>query len=978
MSFTRQFNFFEKDEVKETPSILQRSGSLVHSRGRGLIFVADNEGFIHMIDRSFSVRSWLAFEIGRVTHMKHMKYQNILVTIGEDDTPSSSPVIKIWDLDKSDKNKQDPLCVKTTKVSQGSNPFPVSKFAVLESMSQIAIGLANGQVILIRGDISRDRYTKQKVIHECPEPITGLEFREEGKTVILFIVTTNQIVSCNTTSKEIKQVLDEHGASLGCSTLSEPENDLIVGRDEAIYFYGPEGRGPCFAYEGTKISINWFKNYIIIVSPAREQPSTTGIGNIYSSATTALSELNQVTIFDVNNKFSAFSASFSSGVRAVICEWDGVFVLSGDGKLFRLEEKDTPTKLEILFKQNLYMLAIGLARSQKYDESSIAEIYKKYGDHLYSKTDYDGAMSQYLKTIGKLEPSYVIRKFLDAQRIHNLTSYLQELHTTGLATADHTTLLLNCYTKLKDVAKLDEFIKTDDELRFDVDTAIRVCRQAGYYEHACYLAEKFEEHDTYLKIQIEDVKDYLKALHYIRTCNHLEADKQLKKYGRTLLDQIPDETTSLLIDLCTGQHNVDSSMPPSPAPNTASQGFTLASINGPFKRSNTGGHTKQSSRSRSLSATKLTTYNPPSPSGFVSIFVGHPSQLITFFESVCEKRWNKKIVPSPIESRDSIGKLIVNGKSVPADPSVKLDREEEEKKSVWNTLLELYLIDHLSALSNEVDEIQKQERRAKALVLLKDPEISYDMDHAFVLCQLSSFDDGIVYLYERMQMYSEILQFWMDRDEIGKVLESLRKFGPLHPALYPQTLTYFASSPASLLTNATELMQVLDHIDRENLLSPLQVVQALSRNSVATVGVVKEYISRRIETEKKQCEDDAKLIQSYRAETEKKRKEIEDLQSNARIFQMTKCSSCGGGLDLPAVHYLCRHSFHQRCLNEYEKDCPKCAIDNRMVLEIKRSQEENADKHELFLAQLEDADDGFEVVADYFSRNTMSFTKLVE
>lgn len=63
------------------------------------------------------------------------------------------------------------------------------------------------------------------------------------------------------------------------------------------------------------------------------------------------------------------------------------------------------------------------------------------------------------RTIGKLEPSYVIRKFLDAQRIHNLTAYLQTLHRQSLANADHTTLLLNCYTKLKDSSKLEEFIK---------------------------------------------------------------------------------------------------------------------------------------------------------------------------------------------------------------------------------------------------------------------------------------------------------------------------------------------------------------------------------------------------------------------------------------------------------------------------------------------------------------------------------------
>jgi hypothetical protein len=121
---------------------------------------------------------------------------------------------------------------------------------------------------------------------------------------------------------------------------------------------------------------------------------------------------------------------------------------------------------------------------------------------------------------------------LDAQRIHNLVTYLQELHSLGLANADHTTLLLNTYTKLKDVARLDSFIKTEsrrksihpdgsredltDELPFDLDTAIRVCRQAGYFEHAGYLAKKYERHEDYLRIQIEDARNFKDALYYLR------------------------------------------------------------------------------------------------------------------------------------------------------------------------------------------------------------------------------------------------------------------------------------------------------------------------------------------------------------------------------------------------------------------------------------------------------------------------------
>ena len=115
-------------------------------------------------------------------------------------------------------------------------------------------------------------------------------------------------------------------------------------------------------------------------------------------------------------------------------------------------------------------------------------------------------------------------QFLDSQRIHNLVTYLQELHSLGVANSDHTTLLLNTYTKLKDVNRLDQFIKTEskrdsadpDELPFDLDTAIRVCRQAGYFEHASYLAKKYERHEDYLRIQIEDAGNVKDALGYLR------------------------------------------------------------------------------------------------------------------------------------------------------------------------------------------------------------------------------------------------------------------------------------------------------------------------------------------------------------------------------------------------------------------------------------------------------------------------------
>ncbi|KAI9491576.1 hypothetical protein BDB00DRAFT_766754 [Zychaea mexicana] len=768
-------------------------------------------------------------------------------------------------------------------------------------MSQLAVGLTSGVVIHVRGDLSKDRTVKQKVIFEGEEPITGLGFREQTKSTILFIVTTGSIMSYNTTAnKPTVTTLDEQGCDLGCAVMSDVQ-EMVVGRDEAIYFYDSTGRGPCFAYDTPKSSLTWFKaNYLVIVSPPvtttthLSSPARSALS--FSPKRSAMNELTKVTIFDTANKFIAYVGTFVGGIRGVFCEWNSVWIVGMDGKVHHLDEKDTPTKLEILFKLNLYVLAINLAHMQKYDDASIAEIFKKYGDHLYSKGDYDGAIEQYVRTIGQLEPSYVIRKFLDAQRIYNLTNYLQELHSQGLANADHTTLLLNCYTKLKDVSRLDQFIKNDSDLNFDLETAISVCRQAGYYEHAVYLAEKFLEHDLYLDIVIEDIRDYDAALTYIRKLTPHEADKSLQKYSKTLLTYLPEQTTQLLIDLCTGALTItninggsaerEDALSPTPSAknNTTLQTLSILPFAGPSNdaasiQSGSSGHnggtgTPNGMGDSSRKQRKGLSYTPPSARIFMPAFVERPDCLVMLLERVYEKRWGYS--------------------------AEKLTAAKEERRTIWNTLLELYLMD------------EHPEFRVKALALLKDDSVEYDTNQALVLCQLKQFDEGIVYLYEKTGMYTDILRFWMDKEETDRVIESVRKYGPKDSSLYPMVLTYFSSNPEILSKSTPELLSVINHIDSQDLLPPIQVVQALSQSNVATIGLIKRYIGKKIEHEREELKQNEELITSYREETEKRRNEIEELQTSARIFQVQKCSGCDGMLDLPAIHFLCRHSYHQR------------------------------------------------------------------
>jgi len=57
-------------------------------------------------------------------------------------------------------------------------------------------------------------------------------------------------------------------------------------------------------------------------------------------------------------------------------------------------------------------MAVNLAKNQNLDEEGLVDIFTQYGDHLYSKGDFDSAITQYIRTIGHLEPSYIIRKVM--------------------------------------------------------------------------------------------------------------------------------------------------------------------------------------------------------------------------------------------------------------------------------------------------------------------------------------------------------------------------------------------------------------------------------------------------------------------------------------------------------------------------------------------------------------------------------------
>ena len=63
---------------------------------------------------------------------------------------------------------------------------------------------------------------------------------------------------------------------------------------------------------------------------------------------------------------------------------------------------------------------------------------------------------------------------------------------------------------------------------------------------------------------------------------------------------------------------------------------------------------------------------------------------------------------------------------------------------------------------------------------------------------------------------------------------------------------------------------------------------------------------------------------SYRMETQAKLRQVEELTDpdKPKVFHVTQCAACQGGLDLPAVHFMCGHSYHQRYVFYSPSWCP--------------------------------------------------------
>lgn len=957
----RQFQFFEAIPIRdpnfgtENPLYSDPSLTAICSTSDYLLISTSNS-VIKFIDKELKVvKSFDAYQKGwTITFIRYLEGTDFFTTVAERQGQPS--ILKLWSIDKIMNKQPDKINDSSyhtiVHIKNGNNSYPITTFTYSANFSILAFGFANGNVVLVRGDLLRDRGSSQTAVYKSLDPITGLELvADNNYDPLLYITTTSKILTVPTTGGNHNRVEKWYekskGADLG--TVDIEGDQLLVGRNEGIVFYDIKGSSYTIALDLPKKKIQKFGKYVVIVT-ANTTTSTSLVLNGYSEPT-------KIIIADLEQKLISFSYTISSStVNDMFSLWGDIFILSSDGILYKLHEKPLEEQLDIVVKRDLYPVAIDLAKNNV-STSVLLDIKRKYGDYLYSRNETTEAMDQYIETLSLGKTSEVIKKYKDSKEVMNLARFLEEMLKQGLSTKEHVTLLLCTYCKLKNVEKLNSFIEKYDQdsnelvrVEFDLHVVVELCRETNFLLQASKLAQNSGHSSLAVDILLRDLCDAPSAIHYIKTLPIDETLRILVDYARLLLESIPNATTALLIDVFTGKYKpekaatgnvLDEDKPETPVLLQSYKAFVNYMSNA-ANNINITASSSEDDLPNGESGVTEPTYQPPKPRIIFPSFVNKPNEFVIFLEACAE-------------SFDLF------------------EGDEKDKKDILSTLFELYL----ALGEREENQGIKKAWEQKALDLVASDKDLIDATSILLISNIFEFNEGQILAREGPGFEIDLFRSCVASGDVDGAINALHKYGDNEPELYPLALMFYTSSEEVFGKVGEEKFKfVLNKIKKDRILSPLEIIQALSVNKVATVELVKDYIFEFVETEKKEIEINEKLIDSYKQEAEKKKKEVYDLENKPMTIQPNRCDSCSNKLDSETVHFVCSHSYHKHCLAEVDR-CPTCTPARETVRNIREGQRVIGERNDLFNAALDDADNKFKVVTDFFGKGAMDYTHYV-
>ncbi|AQZ17949.1 PEP5 (YMR231W) [Zygosaccharomyces parabailii] len=1021
----RQFQFFESTPIRDplqgsdTPLYSDPTLSAATPINKNQFALAVKSNYIRVVSLSESRidHEFQAYEDNyQITYLEVVD-QSFLLAVGE--KLGKPSLIKIYKLDNLPNNPSSYHSI--VEVKKGNYTYPISVVATSRDLNCICVGFVSGKILLIRGDILRDRGSRQRIIYEDAgkEPITSLQFNLES--TVCFAATTTRIMMFSTTGRNRGQpdiTLDaQHGISLNCSCFSSYTDEYICYVEGSIDIYteGGEKRSVVTGLSGVKRISSIDKDHILLVVEAEYARSTVLEVEEFSQ-----SNSNRVIILDLKNQVVTLNNFISSAIIDIFIVTDGnyklVYLLTSEGTIIKICEKSLEDQLDIAIQKELFDFALELAKQHSLDPLKIQDIHRKYGDWLYKKGSRSEAVEQYIRCLDVVETSEIISKFginesPDPKGLQNLAHYLWSLIKENRSNSDHITLLLIALVKLKAKNDIQYFIDhysrsgnfsedvitsdMDDESffysdknLFDLELVLGLLQESKFEELAYLMACKFAKDPVVIvDLILNTLDDPHAAIRYIRSLSIDETLRVLVTFSKQLLDKCPNDTNILLIAVFTGKfkrtefaNNLKDSEPTHELSDDLMTVFYSYRTFLKYINNVTGGEAEVEARN-----SIAPTYHPPKASLIFNSFISKPFQFVVFLEACLESYQ-------------------------------RYEGSKEDKQVILTTLYDLYL----TLANDDIPERQNDWRSRATKVLKESNKLFMASENATAKGSSSakSVDNSLMMLISHMNRIdihpiqegdgetkniSELdkgsrasllntFRFMILTDDPQKCMAFMEAHGSQEPYLYCVALKYFISTKQVLEQIGGEKVlksKILDKILEAALMSVVEIISVLGSTNVATYGLIQEVLINHVRQEQDQISRNKKLINSYESELKSKKKELKDLLDLEKPLHVTiknkTCYMCHTALELPLVFFKCQHIYHQRCLNEEQKTkegkkyfkCPKCIVEletSEKLLEAQREISKKTDMLKIALDNGDEIDDRFKIVTDFVGRGGLEYS----
>jgi hypothetical protein len=165
-----------------------------------------------------------------------------------------------------------------------------------------------------------------------------------------------------------------------------------------------------------------------------------------------------------------------------------------------------------------------------------------------------------------------------------------------------------------------------------------------------------------------------------------------------------------------------------------------------------------------------------------------------------------------------------------------------------------------------------------------------------------------------------IIQHYMDSGDHRQIVETGRIYGKRDANVWRDILSFYASMNSESTPECEAyIIQSLAHISKHQTLSPMVVVNILSKNKRITLAVIRNFLIAHCKETASVTAEAEEETNTINKDTSELQERVTSLETQGMEFKNTRDHLFDTQpLDLPSIHFMSGHSYNLENLTEMD------------------------------------------------------------